>query len=123
MEILKLAKKVAPKPNINMVFRPELMALDFEDPKTRRIIGGLTIDVLSDEIIMLKGLRGKKVLVHLDTEIFSIIKEQLPTAKWGLFTMEKSLYNKFSILTGIKLEPLYDTKVSGKEAYFVRATL
>ncbi len=123
MEILKLAKKVAPKPNINMVFRPELMALDFEDSETRRILGGCMIDVLSDNIVMIKALRGKKILAQFDVKIFDEIKKQLPTVEFGFFTMSVALYNKFSMLTDIKLEPLYDTKVSGKEAYFVRATL
>ncbi len=81
------------------------------------------IDVLSDNIVMIKALRGKKILAQFDVKIFDEIKKQLPTVEFGFFTMSVALYNKFSMLTDIKLEPLYDTKVSGKEAYFVRATL
>ncbi len=123
MNAAKLAMKALPRKNVNLKFRPELMALDFEDAKTRRILGGCMIDVLSDNIIMIKGLRGKKVLAQFDVDIFAAIKKELPLVEFGFFTMEVELYNKFTLMTDINLEPLYPTMVSGKEAYFVRATL
>lgn len=105
------------------IFRNDLVLVDIQDAETKRIKGTFSLDFLSDEIVYIKGLRGKEILSEFDSKMFYAITKQYPKLKSGMFTMEGSLLQKLSSFSDLKFEILNKTMIAGKSAYMVSVSL
>lgn len=109
--------------NNEIIFRNDLVQIDIQDIESKKVKGTFALDFLSDELVYIKGLRGKEVLSEFDSRMFFAITNKYPSLKSGMFTMEKALFGKLSSFSDLTFGVVRETKIANKDALVVSVEL